>query len=210
MKLRKENTMTVPFDTLAYAKKLEAGGVAVKQAEAHAASLAEVLEKSFTPKKDWGQLIIDLDQSVTLLRNDMDTKIDARFTVMDTKLNELRTEIDTKFTVMDTKLNELRTEIDTKFSVVDTKFFELRTEMDARFTVVDIKFSELRTEMDARFNVMDTKFNELRTEMYTKFGELRAEMNGKFLEVKSDVIKWVFGISFAQAALIVSLLKFFH
>ena len=39
---------------------------------------------------------------------------------------------------------------------------------------------------------------------------LRHEMNAKFSEVKSEVIKWVFGISFAQAALIISVLKFFH
>jgi Coiled-coil domain-containing protein 90-like len=181
MKLRKESAMTVPFDTLAYAKKLEAGGVAVKQAEAHAESLAEVLEKSFTPKKDWGQSIIDLDQSVTLLRNDMD----GRF-------NEMRTEMDARF-------NEMRTEMDARFDKVDTKFNEIRTETDARFSVVN-----------ARFNIVDTKLNEMRTETDARFGELRAEMNGKFSEVKSEVIKWVFGISLAQAALIVSLLKFFH
>jgi hypothetical protein len=145
MKLRKENTMTVPFDTLAYAKKLEAGGIAVKQAETHAESLAEVLEKSFTPKKDWGQSIVDLDQSVTLLRND-----------------------------------------------------------------TDFKFNELRTEMGTNFNLVRAEINELRIETNAKFGELRAEMNGKFSEVKSEVIKWVLGISLAQAGLIVSLLKFFH
>jgi flagellar biosynthesis/type III secretory pathway protein FliH len=116
MNLQNEHTMTVPFDTLAYAKKLEASGIQQKQAEAHAESLAEVLEKSFTPKKDWGQSIIELQQSVNVLRNDMDT----------------------------------------------------------------------------RFNVMDNK------------------MDAKFSEVKSEMIKWVIGISFTQAALIISLLKFFH
>ena len=51
---RKEGFMTnrVPFDTLAYAKKLEAGGVEVKQAETHAEVLAEVLETHFLTKKD--------------------------------------------------------------------------------------------------------------------------------------------------------------
>jgi hypothetical protein len=163
MNIQKENTMTVPFDTLAYAKKLEASGIEPKQAEAHAESLAEVLEKRFTPKKDWGQSIIDLDQSVI-----------TRFNEMDTKINVLRNDMDNRFDAMDTKINVLRCDMDNRFDA-------------------------LRNDMDARFNIVDVKF-----------GELRAEMNGKFLEVKSEVVKWVFGISFAQAALIVSLLKFFH
>jgi hypothetical protein len=114
MKLRKEVEMpkTVPFDTLAYAKKLEAKGVDVKQAEAHAEVLAEVLESTFTSKNDSESAVNSLAQEINLLRSEM-----------------------------------------------------------------NIKFADLKTEIAL---------------------------------VKSEVIKWVFGISFAQAALIISVLKFFH
>ncbi len=108
MAMRKEAaTMTnkVPFDTLAYAKKLEARGVDVKQAEAHAEVLAEVLEANFPNKQDSNAALTDLTHEIEKLRH---------------------------------------------------------------------------------------------------------EMGAKFADVKSEVIKWVFGISFAQAALIISVLKFFH
>ncbi len=95
----------VPFDTLAYAKKLEARGVENKHAEAHAEVLAEVLEAGFPNKQD-----------------------------------------------------------------------------------SDVAFTNLSHDIN----------------------NLRNEMNVKFAEVKSEVIKWVFGISFVQAALIISVLKFFH
>jgi len=39
---------------------------------------------------------------------------------------------------------------------------------------------------------------------------LKNEMNLKFAELKVEVIKWVVGISAAQAALIISILKFVH
>ncbi len=40
--------------------------------------------------------------------------------------------------------------------------------------------------------------------------ELKAEINTRSLALESTLIKWVVGISFAQAALIVSLIKFIH
>jgi chromosome segregation ATPase len=114
MALRKEETMTkhVPFDTLAFAKKLESRGVQVKEAEAYAEVLADVLEAGFSSK------------------------------------------------------NETTTAI----------------------------------------NNLSKEVHELRSEMNAKFAEVRSEINMRF----SEVIKWVFGISFAQAALIISVLKFFH
>jgi hypothetical protein len=107
MKSRKEANMPnhVPFDTLKFAKKLEERGVAVKQAEAHAEVLAEVLEASFMTKHDTHAGLDKLSQEMIALHH---------------------------------------------------------------------------------------------------------EMNTKFAESKTDIIKWVFGISFAQAALIISVLKFFH
>lgn len=104
--------IAVPFDTLAYAKKLEARGVEVKQAEAHAEVLAEMLEASFPTKQEVNVSTNNLSHEITTLRHEMNAK-----------------------------------------------------------------FSEVKSDIS---------------------------------DVKSEVIKWVFCISFAQAALIISVLKFFH
>lgn len=40
--------------------------------------------------------------------------------------------------------------------------------------------------------------------------ELEQNQNLKMAELKNELIKWVFGISMAQAAIIISTLKFFH
>lgn len=47
----------MPFDTLAYAKKLETGGIEAKQAEVHLEALVEMLEAGFLNKKDIGRAI---------------------------------------------------------------------------------------------------------------------------------------------------------
>lgn len=120
----------VPFDTLAYAKKLEARGVDSKQAEAHAEVLAEVLETSFQTKKESEISVNNLSQEIHSLRQEM---------------------------------NSLRQEMNSKIEIVTSKIESVRS-------------------------------------------DLKAEI----LTIKSEVIKWVFGISFAQAALILSVLKFFH
>ena len=43
---------TLTFDTLAYAKKLEAAGVSVRQAEVQAEALAEIIEERLATKRD--------------------------------------------------------------------------------------------------------------------------------------------------------------
>lgn len=106
----------IPFDTLAYAKKLEARGVDSKQAEAHAEVWAEVLETSFQTKKEFEIGVNNLLQEIHSLRQEMNFKIES----------------------------------------------------------------------------------------------VRSDLKAEILTIKSEVIKWVFGISFAQAALILSVLKFFH
>lgn len=55
-------------------------------------------------------------------------------------------------------------------------------------------------------NEVKQGIESLRSEMNVKF----AQVDSKLSEFKTEVIKWVVGISVAQAALIISILKFFH
>ena len=81
-------------------------------------------------------------------------------------------------------------------------------------TVEDNKQAEAHAEVLAE--VLEVSFpskqdsNAAITNLSHEINNLRNEMNVKFADVKSEVIKWVFGISFAQAVLIISVLKFFH
>ena len=50
------HTMHIPFDTLAYAKKLKQAGVSEDIAEVHAEALAEVVSDQLATKKDLGDL----------------------------------------------------------------------------------------------------------------------------------------------------------
>jgi len=44
--------------------------------------------------------------------------------------------------------------------------------------------------------------------IHRDFEELQLHIDAKMVELKADLIKWVIGISAAQAALIVTLVKF--
>lgn len=65
----------VPFDTLAYAKKLEARGVQTQQAEAHAEVLAEVLEASFTTKSESTISNNNVSQEIRSLHHELKAEI---------------------------------------------------------------------------------------------------------------------------------------
>jgi hypothetical protein len=79
---------------------------------------------------------------------------------------------------------EALAEILEKHIVTKHDLNSLKHHMDLKFSGVDAKFSGV----DAKFSSIDAKFSELKAEM----------------------IKWVIGISAAQAAIIISLLKFIH
>lgn len=127
----------VPFDTLAYAKNLEAHGIIAEHAEAHAQALAHVLEENVSTKQETQDAVSKLEASIHELKNDMDTKF---------------------------------------------------AHMDAKFSQMDAKFSQ----MDAKFSLMDAKV---------------AQVNANISNNRAELIKWGIGISFAQAALIISVLK---
>ena len=63
---------TVPFDTLALARKLEAAGFPAQQAQDVSAALAEVMAADLATKQD----IRDLRAELTTVRTDLDSRIE--------------------------------------------------------------------------------------------------------------------------------------
>lgn len=69
-------TMPIQIDTLAYAKKLEAGGVAPDQAEAHAQALSDVLADSIVVPGDLLLLKVDLLARIDIVKQELTARID--------------------------------------------------------------------------------------------------------------------------------------
>lgn len=136
MNARKEEVV-MPFDTLAYAKKLESSGFSVQQAETQAEALAEVLETNFVSRD---RFIHTLIEDVRSLRDEMN----ARFNQVFTKISELQNDMDTKLTGLryeiDTKLTGLRHEMDERFSA-------FRHEVDAKFAQLELKLSHFKFDI---------------------------------------------------------------
>lgn len=129
---------SVAFDTLAYAKKLESCGIAVKQAEAHAEALADVLVVNFTSKKD-----------------------------LETNYNKLLNKIDHVEASLLSKIDRLDNKIDNTVVQLDNKIDNI--------------------EVNLKQNIQQTVNH-----------------------VKIEIIKWVIGLLFAQTALLLTVLRFFH
>ncbi|CAN5305676.1 hypothetical protein BH10PSE19_BH10PSE19_03860 [soil metagenome] len=82
----------IVFDTLAYAKKLEAHGVTVEQAEAHAEALADVFETfsaKISTKPETQDAVGKLSNEIAILRKDME----VGFAKVDAKISDLKTEM---------------------------------------------------------------------------------------------------------------------
>lgn len=91
---------------------------------------------------------------------------------------------------------------DSSLAHLATKEDLIKLEMATR---EDLARLELATREDLRKHELATQENLKKLEMATKEDLMKLEL--KVAELKSDIIKWVLGISAAQAALIVTLLR---
>ncbi|OGV48156.1 MAG: hypothetical protein A3F46_11250 [Legionellales bacterium RIFCSPHIGHO2_12_FULL_42_9] len=103
----------VTFDTLAYAKKLEACGVSVKQAEGQAEALANVLEMNFLSKKEaeinhdkLSNKIDLIDQKIDNLEKNMQQKIDGLEKNMQQKIDGLEKNMQQKMDGLEEKIQQ--------------------------------------------------------------------------------------------------------
>ena len=94
------------FDTLDYARKLEAAGVPAAQAEVRARALNEALPGSVATKLDIANL---------------ERRIDVRFA-----------EVDARFEQVDARFGQ----IDARFEQVDARFIDLESRLSARIETV--------------------------------------------------------------------------
>jgi hypothetical protein len=75
--------------------------------------------------------------------------------------------------------------------------------------VQQVDLSDLTTKADLA--AVKADLTAVRAEMATKadLALLRAELETKMAELKAEIIRWIFGISIAQAATILAILKLF-
>ncbi len=71
---------------------------------------------------------------------------------------------------------------------------------------LSVGLAELRAEFKSEFQTDSVKVTGEFAKVYGEFAKIRTEM----AEMKADIIKWVFGISIAQAGFVVALLRFVH
>ena len=79
------------FDTLAYAQRLKAAGVAADQAEAHAQAVRDAVTETTASKADLESGFVRLDGRMELLETRMDlleTRLDERIRASETRLDE--------------------------------------------------------------------------------------------------------------------------
>lgn len=85
-------TMPIQIDTLAYAKKLEAGGVAPDQAEAHAQALSDVLADSIVVPGDLLLLKVDLLARIDIVKQELTARIELSEQKLGARIDLLRQE----------------------------------------------------------------------------------------------------------------------
>lgn len=116
------------FDTLDYARKLEAAGVPVAEAEVHARALNEALLGSVATKAD----IANLGAEIT----NLELRINARFVQVDARFDQ----VDARFE-----------QVDARFEQVDARFVDLESRLTTRIETVK---TELKLDLGGRIQTL--------------------------------------------------------
>ena len=91
---------SAPFDTVDYARKLEAAGVPSAQAELQARALNDALASSVATRADLTNLRTDIDARFAGL----DARLDAKFETVDLRFVSLESRVDAKIDSVAMKL----------------------------------------------------------------------------------------------------------
>jgi chromosome segregation ATPase len=157
----------LPFDTLDYARKLEAAGVPSAQAELQARALNDAIATSVASRDDLTRLESRLDGKFESLESRLDGKFENLESRFDGKLESLESRLDGKLESLESRLNA-------KFANVD-----------ARFENVDTRLANLESRFNAKVDNLESSLN---AKIANLKNELQLELRGKI-----EILKWMFG-----------------
>ena len=163
--------------------KLQRAGFSDEQVEA----LAEYHEAGAATKSD----IAGLDRSLDTVRADLEIKLSD----IDHKIDRVRSDLEIKLSGLDRKIDTVRADLENK---IDTVHSDLETKLSG----LDRKIDTVRVDLE---NKIDT----VRTDLGLRIDQVRHDLELKIAEGKTETIRWVVGVGFAQVAMILALLPLF-
>ncbi|MBM4267648.1 MAG: DUF1640 domain-containing protein [Deltaproteobacteria bacterium] len=85
--------MAVPFDTLAYARRLKAAGFSEPQAEAQAEALAAAMTDTLATKSDLEHLGSELRQEMGAMREELRSELHREIGLLRSEMREMETRL---------------------------------------------------------------------------------------------------------------------
>ena len=126
----------IAFDTLAYVRRVVAGGVPREQAEAQ----ADAMKEAFVHNIDALVTRDYLDTRFTEFETRVEANMDKRFSAMEASVAE-------RFSAMETSVAERFSSVDQQFSSVDQQFSSMNKQVLGLESRMDVQFATINTEL---------------------------------------------------------------
>ncbi len=161
--------MSLPFDTLDYAKKLASAGLPVQQAELQAQLLGDVLGKSIATPDDLGALNQHLSGKIDNLAQSVKIQIDNLEQRVDSKIDSLEQRVDRKIDNLESKIDSLEQRIDIKLENLEQR---IESKMDNMGLRSDNKLAAYARNVDTKLTSMNGDITLLKWMTGTTIGLL--------------------------------------
>ncbi|MGC8500986.1 MAG: hypothetical protein ACP5OS_07425 [Leptospirillia bacterium] len=152
----------VLFDTHAYVRRLQSGGLSPELAEAHADALLFAMRGGTLTK-------LDLQEFEGRVKED--------FHLQEKTTESVRTELKGEIASLDRKIESVRTELKGEIASLDRKIHSVRTELKE-------EIHSLRTELKEEIESVRT---ELKEEIHSVRTELKEEIHSVRTELKEEI-----------------------
>lgn len=134
--------VTIAFDTLRLADRLEAGGFTMEQAKTAASALSDAFQETITAK-DLDRAIERVEESIAGLEQ----RVDARFEAFEQRM-------DAKFESLEQRMNARFESMNAKFEGVDARFENFAQRLDAQELRIVVKVGGMLVVMVGLIGVL--------------------------------------------------------
>ncbi|UPA17457.1 BdrQ protein (plasmid) [Borrelia coriaceae] len=152
-----------------------------------------------------------LDDKISILKSDLNTKIDGVESRLNEKIETVKNDLNTKIDGVESRLNEKIDKLDARVDKLDSKIDGVETRLNEKIDKVEARLDAKIGKLDARVDKLDSKIEDVKSDLgqiNSRLTLIENRLGFKGQLVSSLTVVAAFAVSYFVAQLFVALGKY--